>query len=252
MEARARLGHKRRATKDFALSPELGFSIVELIVGMTLALILMTVTAGMFQGVVRSASVEGTKDEARADGRLIMRRLEREMRLAGLLASLDVDGTSDDITRDVPGKTWSDSVREDFEYAKIDELVLTGDCDNDSITETVRIWRSGLDLYETVWQWSRDSVKWGAPTDRLLSHNVERLIFFFYDQNGNPLPVAGGPGPLTVGERWLITQVEFVLIMRSSFEDKQHPYYSSFPDGTSACDGYRRFWLSSRIRGRNI
>lgn len=252
METEVRLGHKRRATKGPASSLELGFSILELIVGMTLALILMTVMTGMFQGVVRSASIEGTKDEARADGRLIMRRLERETRLMGLLGPPDMDGTSDDITRDVPGMAWSDSIRDDVEYAKIDELVLMGDCDNDSITETVRIWRNGLDLYETVWQWSRDSVKWGAPTNRLLSHNVERLIFFFYDQNGNPLPAAGGPGPLTPGERWLITQVELVLIMRSSFEDKQHPYYSSFPDGTNACDGYRRFRLSSRIRGRNI
>ncbi len=252
MEAKARLGRKRRATKDSASSRERGFSILELIVGMTLTLILMTVTASMFQGVVRSASVEGTKDEAKADGRLIMRRLEREMRLIGLLGPPDMDGTADDITRDVPGMAWSDSIRDDVEYAKMDELVLMGDCNNDSITETVRIWRSGLDLYETVWEWSRDSVRWEAPMNRILSHNVERLIFFYYDQNGNPLPVAGGPGPLTAGERWLVAQIELVLIMRSSFEDKQHPYYSSFPDGTNTCDGYLRFWLSSRVRGRNL
>jgi type II secretory pathway component PulJ len=252
MEARAVSGRTRRARKSSILPSELGFSIVELIIGMTLMLVLMTVTASMFQAVVRGASIGGTKDEARADGRLVMRRLERNLRVTGLRSPLDVDGTSDDISRDVPGMAWSDSIAEDFEFAQRDELVLMADCNNDSITETVRIWRNGLDLHETVWQWRRDSVKWGAPVHRLLSDNAERLIFFYYDPNGNPLPGVGVSGTLTAAERWLVSQVEMVLVMRSAFEDKQRPYYTSFPDGTYTCDGYLRFWLTSRISGRNL
>ncbi len=231
---------------------EQGFTVTELVMAMTLALVIMATMTGLFQGVVRRAAVEGGGDEARADGRLIMKRLERNLRLAGLVAPQDADGTSDDITGDVMGQTWTDTLRDDFEFGKINELVFTGDCDDDSVTETIRLWQNGLDLFESVWQWSRDSVQWRGPLTRKLATDVEKLLFFYFDRNGNPLPVGGGSGPLTAGERRLVASVEIVLITRSDYEDKQHPYVTNFPDGTSTCDGFQRFWVSSRIRGRNL
>jgi hypothetical protein len=218
----------------------------------TLALTMMATMAGLFQGVVRRAAVEGRGDDARDSGRLIMKRLERNLRLAGLVAPQDADGTSDDITGDVPGQSWSDTLRDDFEYATMNELVFTGDCNDDSVTETVRVWQSGLDLYESRWQWSRDSVQWRGPVVRKLATNVEKLLFYYFDRNGGSLPIAGGPGPLTAGERRLVASVEILLITKSDYDDKQRPYITNFPDGTSTCDGFQRFWLRSRIRGRNL
>ncbi|MBU1708196.1 hypothetical protein KKB28_09850, partial [bacterium] len=58
--------------------------------------------------------------------------------------------------------------------------------------------------------------------------------------------------PLTSGERRLVTELEMILVLRSNFEDKQRKYYTMFPDGTSAHDGYQRFWLTTRVRGRNL
>ncbi len=230
----------------------LGFSLMELILSMTLAVVLVGTAAGIFHGMIRYAAVEGREDEARANGRLIMKRLAKEIRLVGLVASLDADGTSDDIDTDVTGEAWADSVLDDFEFASGTELIFTGDVDDDAFTETVWIWRSGLDLHATIWEWSRDSVRWEAPVDRYLGRNVERCIFLYYDRDGNRVPVAGHLGPLTAGERRRVTEVEIVLVTRSDFEDTQRTYYSSFPDGTYAYDGYLRFWLTSRIRGRNL
>jgi hypothetical protein len=229
-----------------------GLTVTELIMATTLALVMMATMAGLFQGVVRRAAVEGRGDEARDSGRLVMKRLERNLRLAGLVAPQDGDGTSDDITGDVPGQAWSDTLRDDFEFATMNELVFTGDCNDDSVTETIRLWQSGLDLYESRWQWSRDSVRWNGPVVRKLATNVEKLLFSYFDRNGGSLPIGGGSGPLTAGERRLVASVEILLITRSDYEDRQHPYITNFPDGTSTNDGYQRFWLRSRIRGRNL
>jgi type II secretory pathway pseudopilin PulG len=226
----------------------LGFSLLELILSMTLAVVLVGTAAGIFHGMIRYAAVEGREDEARANGRLIMKRLAKEIRLVGLVAPLDADGTSDDITTDVTGEAWADSVLDDFEFASGTELIFTGDADDDGLTETVWIWRSGLDLHAT----RRDSVRWDSPVDRYLGRNVERCIFRYYDRQGLRVPVTGHLGPLTAGERRRVTEVEIVLVARSDFEDTQRTYYSSFPDGTYAYDGYLRFWLTSRIRGRNL
>jgi len=212
----------------------------------------MGAAVALFQGMVRHAAVEGREDVARANGRLIMKRLAKEIRLVGLIAPQDADGTPDDINTDVTGEVWTDSVRDDFEFASGYEFIFTSDHDNDGVTETVWIWRSGLELHETIWEWSRDSVRWGTPSDRLLARNVEHLLFRFFDRQGNLVPAIGGYGTLTAGQRRRISEVEMVLITRSDFDDKQRPYHSSFPDGTYAYDGYSRFWLSSRVRARNL
>lgn len=257
MRVRMQLRSRQKAAKRISRFSERGLSIIELTISMTLALIIMAATTSVFFRVVERAAIEGKRDDARADARLILKRLEKSCRLVGLLAPQDADGTADDITIDVPGEVWTDSVRDDFEYAKADELIFTSDYDNDGFTETVRLWRNGMELYETVWEWSRDSLRWEGPVDRLLADNVERMVLFFYDRNGNSIPQLvpydpSGVVPLSAGERRLITEVEVILVTRSDFEDKQRPYYSSFPDGTYTYDGYLRFWLSTRIRGRNL
>ncbi len=262
MEKKRRSFWGRRTIRRGRQTQEAGFSVVEFTIAMTMTIVLMAVTVNVFQGVMQRAALEGRKDDARADGRLILKRLEHNMRLIGLMAPLDVDGDSNDINTDVTGEIWTDLVRDDFEYAIDDELVFTSDYDNDGNTETVRIWRNALDLHETVWEWSRDSIIWDAPVDRVLARNVERLIFRFFDRYGNTVPTTlsyGGGGtilpltaPLTSGERQLVVEVELILILRSDFEDKQRTYNTMFPDGSETCDGYQRFWLTTRTRGRNL
>ena len=261
MEKKRRSLLGRRVIQRGRQTQEAGFSVVEFTIAMTMTIVLMAVTANVFQGVMQRAALEGRKDDARANGRLILKRLEHNMRLIGLMAPLDVDGDSNDINTDVTGETWTDLVRDDFEYVIHDELVFTSDYDNDGITETVWIWRDDLDLHETVWEWSRDSVRWDEPTDRILARNVERLLFRFYDRYGNTVPqILGQSGggsvllsvPLTSGERRLVVELEMILVLRSEFEDKQRPYYTMFPDETETCDGYLRFWLTTRVCGRNL
>ncbi|MBU1935816.1 hypothetical protein KKG05_00325 [bacterium] len=261
MEKKRRSLLDRRAIQRGRQTQEAGFTVVEFTLAMMMTIVLMAVTANVFQGVMQRSALESKKDEARADGRLIVKRLDHNMRLIGLMAPLDVNGDSNDVNTDVTGQTWTDSVRDDFEYVMNNELVFTSDYDNDGKTETVWIWRNDLDLHETVWEWSRDSMRWSAPTDRILSRNVERLLFRFYDRYQNTVPkILGQSGggsvllsvPLTSGERRLVTELEMILILRSDFEDKQRKYYTMFPDGTSAHDGYQRFWLTTRVRGRNL
>ena len=262
MEKKRRSLLGRRAIQRGRQTQEAGFSVVEFTIAMTMTIVLMAVTVNVFQGVMQRAALEGRKDDARTNGRLILKRLEHNIRLTGLMAPLDVDGDSNDINTDVTGEMWTDSVRDDFEWGIDNELVFTSDYDNDGMTETVWIWRDDLDLHETVWEWSRDSMRWNAPTDRVLARNVERLIFRFFDRYGNTVPTmlsygTGGTilpltAPLTSGERRLVVEIEMILVLRSEFEDKQRTYDTMFPDGTETCDGYLRFWLTTRVRGRNL
>lgn len=261
MEKKQRSFWGRGAIQRGRQTREAGFSIVEFTVAMTMTIVLMAVTTNVFQGVMQRAAIEGRKDDARSNGRLILKRLEHNIRLIGLMAPLDVDGDSNDIDTDVTGEIWSDSVRDDFEWGIDNELVFTSDYDNDGITETICIWRDVLDLHETVWEWSRDSVSWDAPVDRVLARNVEHLFFRFFDRYGNTVPAilgqSGGGSvvtavPLTSGERRLVVEVELILVLRSEFEDKQRTYTSTFPDGSQISDGYQRFWITTRTRGRNL
>lgn len=235
-----------------------GVSLLETLIAMTLAVTLLTSLFVLYYGAARGAAKDESRMAAAQESRLVVQRLARDFKLVGLMAVQDVDGDSNDIQRDVPGQVWSDSVRNDFEYANTYDLVFTGDIDNDGCTETVRYTRNAPNstIEQTVWEWSRDSLVWTSPVTKTVATHVDYLMFGFVDRDGNSIPPAGyvvGAGyTLNAGERSQVTAIEITVVTRSDRQENENPEYVYLPDGTYFYDGYQRevhrFW----VRGRNL
>jgi hypothetical protein len=184
--------------------------------------------------------------------------MQREFRLVGLLAAQDCNGDSNDIRRDVPYMTWSDSVRQDFEYANTYQVVFDGDVDNDNCTETVRYYRDATSrtLKQQVWQWSRDSIKWRGPTTQNIATDVDYVLFTYLDRDGNTIPnpvtYPTGGYTLTAGERVRVTAVQITLLVRAQHRDDGRNVTLCMPDGTTFNDKYRRTEETFLVRGRNL
>ncbi len=235
-----------------------GMSLLELLISLSLATVLLGSLFGLYYGAARGAVADQNQVAAGQESRLILNRLTRDFRLIGLLAPEDVNGDSNDIHRDVPAQAWSDSVREDFEFANTYSLVITSDLDNDGRTETVRYFYDPehLKLKETVWRWSRDSLRWMAPSTRVIASQVEYVLFDYFDRNSTPVPnpvhYPVGGYTLTTGERRQVTAVQISVVTRSARAENIHPATVSLPDGATWSDQYARRVSRFMVRARNL
>ncbi len=233
-----------------------GTSLLELLLSTSLAVILMMSLVVLYYSAAKTAAREENLSSANRDARMVLRRLAREFRLVGLMAAQDVDGNANDINRDVPNQAWSDSTRDDFEFATTYELAYTSDVDDDGLTETVWLYLDGNQLKQEIWEWSRDSVRWRQPNIRVLASNVDYLLFDYYDRLQERIPdptgYPAGGFTLTSGERRSVTTVEVTVVLRSAHEENADSEYLSMPDGQVFYDKYRRSMYRFMIRGRNL
>jgi hypothetical protein len=237
-------------------TPGRGVTIVELILSMSLAVVLLSSLFVLYYHAAKGAVKEDNIATASREANLITNRMAREFRLVGLMAPLDVNGDANDIKRDVPGQIWSDSLRQDFEYANSYVVVFTGDIDNDARTETVRISRNATtrNLEQAVWRWSRDSLRWTGPVTKVIGTNVDYLRYTYYDRDGNTVP---NPAPvteytLTSGEKNRVTGMEITVVTRSAKIESGSSERTTVADGTTWHDGYRRVVHRFMVRGRNL
>ncbi|RPH95059.1 hypothetical protein EHM69_05555 [candidate division KSB1 bacterium] len=239
-------------------SPWAGITLLELLIGISLSAVLLTSLFSLYYGAARGAAKDQNRSVANRESRLIGDRLARDFKLVGLMATQDVDGTADDVNRDVPGMSWSDSLRNDFEFANTYNVIFTGDVDDDGCTETVQYIRDDAnDLIKQVyWRWSRDSVRWMGPIERSVATHADHLMFVYYDRDGNTIPnpmvYPTGGYTLTMGERARVTSVEVTLVTRSDIAESGNPQFVYTPDGNYWYDGYRRIVQRFMIRGRNL
>ena len=233
-----------------------GISMIEMLISMTLAIVLMLSLIMLYFGAAKTAAREENISSASRDGRLISRRIARDFRLVGLIANEDLDGDSNDINQDVPGLMWSDSLRDDFDWATSYDLVFMGDVDNDDRTETVRLFLNGDSLIQQVWEWSRTNVAWNGPLQRVLGTNIDHLIFDYFDRDQLRIPdTTGFPAGghiLSAGQRRRITGVEVTLVLRSAMPENRLPETTTLADGTVFTDTFRRTVLQFMVRGRNL
>jgi type II secretory pathway component PulJ len=233
-------------------------SLLELLISLSLATVLLGSLFGLYYGAARNAAADQNRMVTGQESRLILNRLTRDFRLVGLLAPLDVNGNADDIKRDVPAQAWSDSIREDFEYANTYDVVITSDLDNDGRTETVRYFRDAGrgQLKQTTWRWSRDSLRWLMPRTSVIASQVDYVLFDYFDRNGvalpNPVRYPSGGYTLTVGERRQVTAVQITVVTRAAHSDNAHPDPVTLPDGASWDDQYSRHLSRFLIRARNL
>lgn len=235
-----------------------GVSLLEMIIAISLAMVMMASLFSLYYGVARGATRDEKRMQSVRAGGEVVQHVMRDLRLVGLLAYADANGDSNDIRRDVPYQTWSDSIRQDFEYSNTYSLVFTGDIDNDGTTETVRYYRDNTNriLKQQVWKWSRDSLRWRVPVTRNIATSVDFLMFRYFDKDGNtiPNPVTYPPNgyTLTAGERVRITAVEVTVVTRSSQADDGLAAFLYMPDGSYWHDKYKRYVQRFMVRGRNL
>jgi type II secretory pathway pseudopilin PulG len=235
-----------------------GWSLLEMLLSMSLSVILLTSLFVLYYAAARGAARNESRSSAGRESRFVVDRFAREFKLVGLMAPADVNGDSNDINRDVPSQPWSDSLRGDFEYANTYDIVFTSDIDDDSCTETVRY---DLDVVhhqieETYWRWSRDSLRWRGPYTRKVGSQVDYLMFTYYDRDGNTIPnplnyISGGYS-LTRGERARITAVEVTVVTRSERSENTSAKFVCLPDGAYWYDKYDHLVQSFLVRGRNL
>jgi type II secretory pathway pseudopilin PulG len=235
-----------------------GLSLLETLIALALSMVLLTSLFVLYYGAARGAAKEEKRSSADSEARLITRRLARDFKLVGLMGPEDVDGDSNDIRRDVPNMPWSDSLRNDFEYANTYELVFTSDVDDDSVTETVRYYRDDVTetINEQIWKWNRDSLCWTSARTGPVANHIDFLMFRYYDKDGNtiPNPETYPPGGYTLGagERGRVTMVEVTVVTRSIQQEGGNSQSLSMPDGTYWYDSYRRVVSRFMVRGRNL
>jgi len=235
-----------------------GLTILEMLISLTLAVVLLTSIAMLYNDAARGAAKNASRAVAERESKFITERLARQFRLVGLVAFEDAAGDSNDISRDVPGYSWSDSLRQNFEYANTYDIVFTGDVDNDSCTETVRyLWNlTSHTVEEVAWRWDRDSTRWIGPVVRDIGSQVDYLMFRYFDKDGNTIPNPQqwptGGYTLSSGERARVTAVELTVVTRSGEEENGRSVYLAMPDGQYWYDRYRRVVHRFMVRGRNL
>jgi type II secretory pathway pseudopilin PulG len=235
-----------------------GFTLLELLIGLVLSIVMLTSLFSLYYGAARGAAQNETLAAADREARMINHRLARDFKMIGLLAPLDCNGDSNDVNRDVPGMSWSDSLRQDFEFANTYSIVFTCDIDNDSATETVCYVRDPHTdrLIQYTWEWSRDSLLWSPPASKAIANHVDYVLFNYYDRDGLPIPnpvqYPSGGYTLNSGERTRVTAVEITIVMRSDRAVNGYEQYVHMPDGQYWYDGYRRIVQRFMVRGRNL
>jgi prepilin-type N-terminal cleavage/methylation domain-containing protein len=234
-----------------------GFSFVEMIIALGLAVIILTAFVQLYIYSGRATVWGEQRAQSTRESRLAMMRIQRDFRQAGLIAIEDADGDTNDIFRDVVGQTFSDSVNDMFEEATSNSVTFEGDIDNDNLTETVRYYLEGNRLKRYVWEWSRTYRRWIPEIEgRVVGNNVDFLMFTYFDGANNPIPNPV-PSPyqgLTLNrqQRAGIKSVGVDLITRSDRQDFQRVHTGVYPDNTTFRDGFVRQHLADLVKCRNL
>jgi len=235
-----------------------GVSLLEMIIALTLATVMLTSLFSLYFGAAHAIAKEDNRMTADRSGRLVVQHLTRDFQLVGLMALQDVNGDANDIKRDVKFQTWSDSIRQDFEYANTYSAVITADIDNDGHTETVKYYLDAAHkiLKQQAWRWSRDSVTWLAPVTRNIASKVDFLMFRYFDKDGNTIPnpvtYPNGGYTLSAGERSRITEVEITVVTEADQAGDGKLAFLTMPDGTFWHDRMKRDVQRFVVRGRNL
>lgn len=234
-----------------------GGSLLEMTIAMTLGAVILVSLFSLYYVAAASAAKEESRAASVKEGRLMAMRIVRDLRLVGLFATEDIDSDSNDIDEDVPDLDWSNGAHEALEYASTYSIVFSCDIDNDSLTETIGLWRNAGGVQQDVWEWQRDSVEWGMREARVLGENIDGLLIRYFDSDGDEIPQEGaipaGGYVLTSGQRMQVTAIEITLVVRANDEEnRDHRSYLSLPDGTYWYDNFHREMYRFMVRGRNL
>lgn len=246
-------------------APCAGFSLVEATISMTLSVLLLGGMTVLYYGAAKTTHREEVKTESAEEARMLENQLTRDLTMVGLWATEDVDGDSNDITRDYAALTTADSILDPFEYANTYALYFTADINNDSTTDLVGLTTEmdnplDLHVYERLMEWDRTTRQWvSRGSSHEIADGVEHLMFRYYDNEGRELPAEAAAGDypsdgftLSRSDRIRIAAVEIIIVTRSSESRNGERSYYETPDGWSVSDTYEHTIQSFMVRGRNL
>jgi len=188
-------------------SAERGYSLVELLVAMVVAMVLLGgLISVLFQSQVTQEAQQDLTD-LRQQGRVALNQIADELRMAGY----DIGSAPERL--DTAGATSVTFV------ADVDDGASTPPCaaaDETAVgggAERVGYRIQGTDLLRTVDCW--DGGAWGNEyTDQVVAQNVQSTqpLFLYFDEDGNQLDPGGGTLNATDRDRVRVVQINLSFL----------------------------------------
>lgn len=167
-----------------------GFTIIEMIVAMAMAMIVLAAVVTLFSTTNQSYVRQDKMVSAEQNVRSAMEVMSHEIRMAGYIPLAYLPGEPNAINTDVNGEPWSDGNIEQLEEATATSLTFVSDLNSDDIPETVRYTITGTTMTRQQWQWNAGSNRWdelagtsaGAVT---LAEDISSIAFLYTFENGS-------------------------------------------------------------------
>lgn len=233
-----------------------GFTLVELMIALSISGIVLTAGYQMFTGQRQTYSLQNEIAQMQQNVRASEHMMVREIRMAGYEVADMYIGV------DVPGQPFSDGEKNAFEEATSQSIAFTSDVDGDGKMETIRYSLKKGSLARENWKWDALLGNWEKSGGaRSMSENMEGLHFCYWiladdeglnnnrDDDGDSYVDEEGELLLTdhpsKEEREHIRIVRLTLTAKSTRPD--HHYIDPVHG-----DHLRRITLSSIIKPRNV
>ncbi len=201
-----------------------GFTLIELIIAMSLGLIILGSLYGVFTMQNRTASVQEQIADMQLNARAGLEILLRDIRMAGYN----------------PSKTtpWTNGTAPAITAATANSLSIVADLNGNGSTTTDT---SNLEETITYDLYQHDGVsrlgRNSNGTRQTVVEHIESLAFVYYDRDGSPLSI-----PPTLSS---VRKIQVTITARTAFPDTGYvdPVYG---------DHYRRYTLTSLVTPRNL
>lgn len=163
-----------------------GFTLVELMVAMTLALVVLAGVIYLFSSSNRTSVAQDHLVSTAQTVRSALEIMGHEFRMAGYIPLNNLPGGAATINADVAGQTWSNGVIERVEEAAANSITFVADLNEDGQAETVRYALNGMNLTRTSWEW-QPGVGWvvQAPGVVNVADNITLLNLAYTFEDGD-------------------------------------------------------------------
>ena len=222
-----------------------GFTLIELLVAITIGLVVMAGVSMTFRSQQTSYLIQEQVAGMQQNLRAAMYHMEREIRMAGCDPSFNADAEiitanadSINFTMDIRGTNDPSPPDGDLDDPNENVTYIHYDSDGDGVNDAL----------------GRDT---GGGVE-LIAANIDAVDFLYY--NGQDPPVAMNPAGGNIANISIpdIRAIEITLVARTARPIKGYTdtsaYFNQLPRQILAPpnDNFRRIFLTTRIKGRNL
>ena len=177
----------RNTDKAYLKARRPGFTLMELIVAMGMALIVMAGTTILFSTSNQAYTQQDAVVSAEQNVRATMEIMTHELRMAGYVPINMLPGTAGAPASDVSTEGWSDGTFDRIEYASANRIAFSADLNSDGTVETITYYLQGNTLVRRAWEYSGGAwseMTTGAAEVIVLADNITALSFVYTFENG--------------------------------------------------------------------